>query len=60
MCDQCAEITKANYGKRVGRMLPLTCADCGDHGAHVTTRRLWGQGSDTPLCPDCWAKTRTD
>ena len=36
-----------------------TCAECGHSGNDVHPRRVWGPGSETPLCPECWSK-RTD
>ena len=36
----------------------LKCADCAANDQYVRLRRVWGPGSETPLCQPCWQSVR--
>jgi hypothetical protein len=40
--------------------LKLKCDRCEAVGIGVSVRRIWGKGSDTPLCHECWQKAAHD
>ena len=47
---------------RLDGIAPITraCDRCHTVGWSVRVRRLWGQGSDTPLCQECWQQASYD